>query len=587
MSYMATVTQQITCRHKCCTVHPTATLSLSRHVLPVLSLLSFVLGPQTLSALPFATWQCTTKGAGSTPTSNWDADLFTDLEEYAFGSRPSSGVPERTDSPLPAGLTLDSTTTGTVSATVWITNTAEDVSLTLEESADLATWIPSSITPLNATEGIGLRRTWPEVSTSGTPRFVRLKLDHIGGGSVATPPLGWTSPTFAQETQTYSAAFLSQALYVGAVGSSGATFIDLPVQEARDWPTILTANRSYYVELMDGTGEGHRIAIDAGQTTSRRLALDLTNPMNTLSMLPSGLLGSRFAVRVRETLSDLCPKNLFFPATDESAADRVHRWQGTAWAIHWLRDFGSGVSHWVASTDPIHASCDNDLVDPVEGFLIERRQTTSVTIRETGSVPVSALRRRLLPGFSFEGSSTPLAQTPAQQGFTMANGHPASADSENSTQLLTWQGDLTPSATGWTTHWHLLFSAPPPTTRWIELEDSTFTPKDNTPFLLGSRAFYLHLPAAHPPSSHLTPPPTSVGTWMPAPNGLSDTDQDLLPDAWETLMVGSLTSAPSDDPDSDQLSNLEELRLGTNPTTAPSEPSSTFTLTVYRAGSSR
>lgn len=45
----------------------------------------------------------------------------------------------------------------------------------------------------------------------------------------------------------------------------------------------------------------------------------------------------------------------------------------------------------------------------------------------------------------------------------------------------------------------------------------------------------------------------------------SDTDSDGLPDYWETHYFGNLDQGPSDDPDGDGKTNLQEFQEGTNP----------------------
>src|SRR5206468_114442 len=51
----------------------------------------------------------------------------------------------------------------------------------------------------------------------------------------------------------------------------------------------------------------------------------------------------------------------------------------------------------------------------------------------------------------------------------------------------------------------------------------------------------------------------------------SDTDGDGLPDAWEQLYFTNLTATASGDPDSDGLTNAEELAAGSNPTMADTD----------------
>jgi len=58
---------------------------------------------------------------------------------------------------------------------------------------------------------------------------------------------------------------------------------------------------------------------------------------------------------------------------------------------------------------------------------------------------------------------------------------------------------------------------------------------------------------------------TTVATVFSTLTVLADSDHDHLPDVWETQYG---VSDPSDDPDHDGLTNLQEYRAGTNPTNA-------------------
>jgi hypothetical protein len=58
-------------------------------------------------------------------------------------------------------------------------------------------------------------------------------------------------------------------------------------------------------------------------------------------------------------------------------------------------------------------------------------------------------------------------------------------------------------------------------------------------------------------------------TWFDV---LPNTDHDVLPDAWETNYFASTTNAPSDDPDRDTFSTLDEYVSGTDPSDSNSYP---------------
>ena len=66
--------------------------------------------------------------------------------------------------------------------------------------------------------------------------------------------------------------------------------------------------------------------------------------------------------------------------------------------------------------------------------------------------------------------------------------------------------------------------------------------------------------------------PVTKGTALlfSAQGGSADSDQDGLPDAWETFCLGNLTGCGTDDSDGDGLCNLAEFRAGTDPTQAAS-----------------
>jgi hypothetical protein len=51
-----------------------------------------------------------------------------------------------------------------------------------------------------------------------------------------------------------------------------------------------------------------------------------------------------------------------------------------------------------------------------------------------------------------------------------------------------------------------------------------------------------------------------------------DSDHDGLPDDWEMIYFGNLSSTANQDNDGDEVENLAEFALGTNPTNALSRP---------------
>ena len=61
---------------------------------------------------------------------------------------------------------------------------------------------------------------------------------------------------------------------------------------------------------------------------------------------------------------------------------------------------------------------------------------------------------------------------------------------------------------------------------------------------------------------------------------IDDSDEDGLPDSWETLKLGNLASGPADDPDGDGQSNAVEYLAGTDPNSGASR----FTASMLPAG---
>jgi subtilisin family serine protease len=132
------------------------------------------------------------------------------------------------------------------------------------------------------------------------------------------------------------------------------------------------------------------------------------------------------------------------------------------------------------------------------------------------------------------------------------------------------------------------FSAPPPTATAYQLLSGTSMA---TPHVAGAVAFAaIHFPAESVPQrvarilDHVTPVPALAGKTITGGRldllEIIDTDNDGLPDWWETEHFGNLAESATDNPDGDSFPNLEEFLSGT----APDDPASQLAFSALTPG---
>lgn len=126
-----------------------------------------------MGAVHFACWRSGHDWSDLSAGTRAQPDGIGILEEYAFGSDPASGSP---DVAPKAGFEA-----GDVTLTYQLERARTDLSVQIEESTDLVTWIPASVTSTSTVANNGTIRTYKaKVPLSGADKkFLRIKLSAL------------------------------------------------------------------------------------------------------------------------------------------------------------------------------------------------------------------------------------------------------------------------------------------------------------------------------------------------------------------------------------------------------------------------
>ena len=540
--------------------HGTPFKALARFYLRAVLLLIFSTYTSQISALTFQQWQSVTSRAGSSPSDNWDGDLWSDLAEFALGSDPSSGLTVLAGTSTPAGLLITIENDGSIVPHVWLPLDREDIAVTLETSADLVNWADSGISPADTAHSSLILRAWTLASSQ--TGFARLRITLGTSVSTVTPPLGWSSVAITPSIQTLGVTLQPKTLYAGSAYDIVGESLVLQASESRNILANLPTDKELYVEFIEGHAEGHCVNVNLSQSTSTTLSLDLSHALNTTSTLPENIRGDRFVLRTRETLNEVFPKEWFNGGLSQTSSDRIERWNGTGWSTWWLLDLspGSSIRRWVQGGDSTLASKDNTPLSNLEAFLVRRMQQPPILYQDVGEVRVSRRRYNLAGGATFVSGAYPFDASPVQLGFVVANGFVGTTNTTTASKFNIWSGDVTPGPSpSWTSYW--LFGTSTP--YWVKT--GTFTSVNHSPLFIANRGMLFQNPSTTPLNSFLSPLPQGVASFELPANPLLDTDNDGLHDGWEIQMFGNLASNSLGDNDADGISNIDEMLLELNP----------------------
>jgi hypothetical protein len=339
----------------------------------------------------------------------------------------------------------------------------EDAMVTLQVSGDLATWTAVAATPTITDNGDGTETVlWADViALSGNPDvtadhgFVRLLVDTPCDPASATLPQGWSRQYIDGKYQTYGRNLVKMPLFTGYIDSvSGNTISTTTSGKGEDLSAYLPAETTGYLEITRGVHEGHRFDLAGGGVDS--FTIDPASAHNTAAALPSDLAGHHFIVRAHHTLGGLYAGTLEQASFTPGSADQVLFYNGTGYDTYFK--FAAGAI-WVRQGFGV-TSQDGLVVPSGTGMMVTHADPTSTSeILALGAVRYNDFRRPVVlgqTGLNFVSQGYPLDASPGSLAMNTGNGFAASGLLTQAAQILTWRGDSTVNATGWTTYFQLL-----------------------------------------------------------------------------------------------------------------------------------
>ncbi len=475
--------------------------------------------PAPVVVTPFQEWQNQTPDSGTGPAANQDFDRLTDLQEYAFASDPSTGVPVVLSNGAPVNGTVVAGDTGLQVAKA---NGAYDVSYrrplggrsdvtyTLQQSSDLSTWTDVTATPTTTPNQNGTETVkWTALGTAGQTGFVRMKLVLASPATTQYSWVeGWQSINVVGKYQTAAHNLVKKPVYSDTIFVASGVTLSPYAADSRDLRTYMVPTKSYYVEISNGANAGHRFDVNYAATTDKSIALNLSSVNNTATTLPAGLVGAQFLLREHVTLADVLPKEVFTGSTSPTAADQAQIFQNGVWVPYYLLDATvAGFYYWSKPGGIVN--WDGLVIPPGTAVLAKHFNTASTSlICQTGEVRANVFRTSVGTGSTLHSGGYPLDDTPNARTYTVGTGFVGNTSPVGTDQIQLWLGDATPNASGYGVR-YLLNAGTPALQYWSPV--GTLQNLNTTPFLLRGRGQFIKRYQATVPLNLVMPRP-----WEPA-----------------------------------------------------------------------
>lgn len=355
----------------------------------------------------------------------------------------------------------------------------------------------TSITPGTSTPASGVTRyTWASVDgdslfssvNGGYARATRTRPD---GTTEASQAQGWILEEIqSAQMESWGVPWLTETEHESAAASLGSTLV---LSEAI--PASLVSGRSYYVEILEGPHEGHRIEVVEASTSGSVIVLDSASGYNTLSPLPH-LNGERIALRQHLTLGDAFPLSDFIGTGNAATSDRVQFYNGTSWIIYWRVNYAS-LNRWVKMGDATLADQGGMILPPGEGVILDLKGSGSARIvHGSGGVRSGAFCCPVVAGTRLYALGHPQVHSPAINHLLAADGFVAQSSQNGAEKVLIWKGDATPGGSGYDTYWY--FTHPSFGTYWAKVGDSSLANQDGSSLFPLQRAFLITANSAKP-----------------------------------------------------------------------------------------
>lgn len=334
----------------------------------------------------------------------------------------------------------------------------------------------TGLSPSTSSPASGVTRyTWATVSghslftglNGGFARAVRTRSD---GTQEVSEAGGWVT----EELQTghiasWGVPWLKPVIHRAPVVTLGTT-LELGIPYAGS-----LSGKQYYVEIEDGSAQGHRFEINESSSTTNGWVIDTSNHLNTSSTLPT-LNGERVSLREHWTFGEVFPKAQFVGGSSAATSDEVSFWETTgtsSFKAYWFLNVGS-LSRWVRSGDGTLADQGTRLIPPGEGaFMRARPSAANRVVPGWGLVRQQVFRHPLEIGYQMTSLGFPLTMSCGSNHQMAGDGFLATLNPATADRVQQWLGDATPGGSGYVGHWYANLSG----TRWVRTGDGTLANK--------------------------------------------------------------------------------------------------------------
>lgn len=457
-------------------------------------------------------------GLENDPDDNPDGDFYSNGLEYAIRQHPGAGANAES---FHVGVNEN---TGEMEASFYrLRGGLTDVTYTLQSAITLGNptvWTNETVAP-DIDTGAGVPADAEKVSYKdleseiAAAAFVRLKVEISGdtSGPHFTEVSGWRSEVVPAALRTYSFPFAQSHVFSGIFISADVSGAGNNVIDVSGVMAELSGGTEYYLEILNGQYEGHRLEVDEAATDALSLVLETGSARNTLDPIPATLYGA-FAIRPHSTIEFVLPVAEFSPHNNSALGDQALLFVDGTWQVLWVYDSSGGISsQW---TDAGNSSLDDvgkTVIAPCDGFFINPR-AASVNLTSVGIVRHWKFACPLPQDYSLVGSAYPFDQSPADRGmlrdssdgvsqnYFSANASPVYAD-----QILAWLGDEVTGMQGYRTYYDL-YVASTSYDYWTDQTNSNLSNENASPLFKNQRAVFIEMENGHDRSA-----PSQVWVW--------------------------------------------------------------------------
>jgi Putative Ig domain/SdrD B-like domain len=392
-------------------------------------------------------------GADALPIANPDGDLYTNVLEFLFCYPPKSGLnpgcplsltlnPDQTIDICLRGVTGVQGTTPSLQATASLTPTAwvnvgTAIVPVVSQSPDglsLTCWRNVELTPgLAAGQGFFRASFTVDTDCNGSQEL-----------TTATPVMGFQDRRINTQCETCSNPFLKCELFAGQVDSNTLSGIDVTISAGgKDIKAAMVSPKVYFIEVVSGPLEGHRLLVDQAASTASHLAIVTNTPLTTTALTVNGLTGARIVVREFWQLLEQFPASLYLQGSSQATADYALFYENGAWQTYYLSVLGGG--RWV-KVGSGGTSFNEKIIDPCRGLFIHRQDGPGKTERPLDIVLSGWVRQTkfacpLAVGSGLVSGGWPIHQSLSQRAMLLSDGFSGAGNQIQADRVYRWKAD--------------------------------------------------------------------------------------------------------------------------------------------------